>query len=55
MLLATYVRWLDSILYEFTVRFQWLIKECTPRLVRYKLAIDGLLFQYVYAYYFSLH
>lgn len=43
MLLLTFLRWLDSVLYEFLVNFHSEMTKCTPRLLQKKLAIDGLL------------
>lgn len=48
MLLLTFLRWLDSILYEFVARSDF--KTCdstTPHLLQSKLAIHDLLMQYV--------
>lgn len=47
MLLLTFCRWLDSVLYEFVSHLYWDMSRCTPHLLQKKTAIHGLIMQYV--------
>lgn len=55
MILSTFLRWLDSVLFVVVQRI-WLFKwECTPTLLQNKLAINGLLMQCVSIHIHSLY
>lgn len=54
LVLSTFLRWLDSVLFIFVGSSLTTAGSCTPRLLQNRLAIDGLLMQCVFNYSFLL-